>query len=501
MQAFIRRVRPRHLVLILVTMGSLGLFGWAATAGDQTIDPAEEKAGGETTVFEVGRNAFSFPAANIDEAGRTTFAIGNSFFRRNWVEAPSSTTARDGLGPHFLARSCGGCHVQDGRGAPPTALKNGLATEQPIALLFRLSVLGADGKPRPEPTYGHQFTVAAAQDVKAEGKVRIQYTELPGRFADGTAYGLRKPRYSFSQLGYGPMDKKTLVSPRIAPQMIGMGLLEAIDEQDITRNAEAQAAAGNGIKGMPNRVFDVYANRTVIGRFGWKGNVGTVAHQTASAFNGDIGITSEHFPQEECMPRQSDCAAAPRGNSAILATSAPAASAATSARAGTAPKGTPVEIDNATLEKVIAYTATLAVPARRNFNDVDVRRGQALFAQAQCAVCHRPSYTTGASRFPALARQKIFPYTDLLLHDMGPGLADGRPDELASGQQWRTPPLWGIGLVPDVNDHSFLLHDGRARNVLEAILWHGGEAEAARQQVLKMKRAEREALVKFVNSL
>jgi CxxC motif-containing protein (DUF1111 family) len=130
-----------------------------------------------------------------------------------------------------------------------------------------------------------------------------------------------------------------------------------------------------------------------------------------------------------------------------------------------------------------------------------VRRGQALFAQAQCAVCHKPSYTTGESRFPALAKQKIFPYTDLLLHDMGPGLADGRPDELANGQQWRTPPLWGIGLVPDVNDHSFLLHDGRARNTLEAILWHGGEAEAARQQVLKMKRADRDALVKFVNSL
>ncbi|APW39145.1 thiol oxidoreductase [Rhodoferax koreense] len=474
---------------------------WLAWAAASTIDAAEEKAGGDTTVFEVGRNAFSFPVANLDEAGRTTFAIGNSFFRRNWVEAPSSTTARDGLGPHFLARSCGGCHVQDGRGAPPNTFRNGLATEQPIALLFRLSVMGADGKPQPEPTYGHQFTVAAAQGVKAEGKVRIQYTEVPGKFADGTRYSLRRPAYSFTSLGYGPMAPKTLVSPRIAPQMIGMGLLEAITEQDIVQNARDQAARSDAIRGMPNRVFDVYANREVIGRFGWKANAGSVAHQTASAFNGDIGITSAHFPLEECMPRQTDCAVAPRGTSAVLAAPAAVASAATAERAGTAPKGTSVEIDDATLEKVIAYTATLAVPARRNFDGVDVRRGQALFNQAQCAVCHRPSYTTGESPFPSLSRQKIYPYTDLLLHDMGSGLADGRPDELANGRQWRTPPLWGIGLVPDVNDHSFLLHDGRARNTLEAILWHGGEAEASRQQVLKMKREERDALVKFVNSL
>ena len=139
-------------------------------------------------------------------------------------------------------------------------------------------------------------------------------------------------------------------------------------------------------------------------------------------------------------------------------------------------------------------------------NTIEVRRGQALFHQAQCAVCHRPGYLTGEPVFPALAspavvKQKIYPYTDLLLHDMGPGLADNRPDFAATGQQWKTPPLWGIGLIPDVNSHSFLLHDGRARNVMEAILWHGGEAEASRQQVLNMGRGERKALVKFVESL
>ncbi len=491
------RVGPRWSVLVLASALAAAVGGtWLAHAGSDSPPEAaaEEKPGGDTTVFEVGLNAFSFPAANSDEAARTEFVIGNSFFRRNWVEAPSSTKARDGLGPHFIARACAGCHVQDGRGAPhnPEALRNGLVTQQPIALLFRLSVMGPDGTPINEPTYGEQFANSATQGVKPEGKVRIKYTEVPGKFADGTPYSLRQPAYSFTNLGYGPMAKGTMVSPRIAPQVIGMGLLEAIPEAEIRRNAADQAKRSDAIRGMANEVFDVYANRTVIGRFGWKANVGSVAHQSAGAFHGDMGITSEHFPHEDCTPKQTDCLAAPRGTSGQRV-------AATEGSAGKMVE--PVEIDNETLKKVIAYTATLAVPARRNYNDVDVRRGQALFAQAQCAVCHRPGYTTGDSPFPALRNQKITPYTDLLVHDMGVGLADNRPDGKANGRQWRTPPLWGIGLIQDVNDHTFLLHDGRARNTMEAILWHGGEAEASRKEVLQMSKADRDALVKFVNSL
>jgi CxxC motif-containing protein (DUF1111 family) len=475
----------RLCLLLLAGAGAAWLALAATAASPAASDPAEEKPGGDTTVFEAGRNAFSFPAANLDEAGRTTFAIGNSFFRRNWVEAPSSTTARDGLGPHFIARSCGGCHIQDGRGAPHTLGKR-LADEQPIALLFRLSVLDADGKPIHEPTYGEQFTIFAAQGVKPEGKAHVRYTEINGRFADGQPWQLRKPVYSFSRLGYGPMHPKTMVSPRIAPQLIGVGLLDAIDEADILANVRAQSQRADAIKGMVNRVRDPFQGE-VIGRFGWKANTGSLAHQTAAAFNGDIGITSEQFPHEDCTSKQKDCAAAPRGKGGPASPGAPAESA--------------VEIDNATLNQVIRYQATLAVPARRGFDQMDVRRGQALFHQAQCSACHTPSYVTGKSYSPALSGQKIYPYTDLLLHDMGAGLADGRPDGLANGRQWRTPPLWGIGLIPDVNDHRFLLHDGRARNTMEAILWHGGEAEASRQQVLKMKRDERDALVKFINSL
>jgi CxxC motif-containing protein (DUF1111 family) len=443
-------------------------------------DPLGEKVGGDTTVFATGRNAFSFPAANLTDEERTRFVIGNSFFKRNWVEAPASTKARDGLGPHFIARSCGGCHVNDGRGAPPEK-----PDEQPVGLLLRLSIpgVGAHGGVVPEPTYGDQFNNFAVQNVKPEGKVAITHSEIKGAFADGTVYTLQLPHYAFRDLGYGPMRKDVLASPRVAPQIIGVGLLEAIPEAEILRNASEQAAATGPIKGAINRVWDAPSGQMMLGRFGWKANVATIAHQTAGAFNGDIGITSSVFPNEGCTAAQADCLAAPRGAQ------------------GKAP-----EIDDKTYGDVVFYQATLAPPARRAPNDPQVLRGQKLFADAQCTACHRPSYLTTASPNPqfsskALNGQRIHPYTDLLLHDLGDALADGRPDGQANGRQWKTPPLWGVGLIQDVNSHTRLMHDGRARGVLEAVLWHGGEAEASRNQVLKMNPAERDALVKFVESL
>lgn len=460
------------------TLGFLAVYCASAHAAP-TNDPLGEKVGGETTVFATGRNAFSFPAANLSDEERTRFVIGNSFFKRNWVEAPASTKARDGLGPHFIARSCGGCHVNDGRGAPPQG------ADQAVGLLIRLSVpgVGAQGGVVPEPTYGDQFNNAAVQNVKPEGKVDITYSELRGRFADGAAYVLRQPRYSFRDLGYGPMASNVLVSPRIAPQIIGVGLLEAIDAAELQANVQQQAKAGGPIKGVINQVWDAPSGQMMPGRFGWKANVATIAHQTVGAFNGDIGITSSVFPNEDCTAAQKDCLAAPRGAQ------------------GKAP-----EIDDKTYGDVVFYQATLAPPARRTPHNPQILRGQKLFADAQCATCHRPSYVTTASPNPqfsskSLNGQRIYPYTDLLLHDMGDALADGRPDGQANGRQWKTPPLWGIGLIRDVNNHNRLLHDGRARGVLEAVLWHGGEAEASRNKVLKMKQPERDALVKFVESL
>ena len=474
------------------TWAGMGALGFAALAGPETIAragefEAEEKTGGETTVFATGRNAFSFPAANLSDPERTRFVIGNSFFKRNWVQAPASTKARDGLGPHFIARSCAACHMQDGRGAPPD-FRKGLS-DPPVALLMRLSIAGTDavGGPLPEPVYGDQFQNFAVRGVTSEGQISLRYEPVPGRFADGTRYTLQRPVYGFPQLHYGPMAKGTMTSPRIAPQVIGVGLLEAIPESEILRNASDQAAAGGPVRGMANRVFDAPSKQMLVGRFGWKANVATLAHQTAAAFIGDIGITSSVFPEETCTARQVDCKKAPRGA-----------------------EGRGHEIDDKTLADVVFYQATVAPPARRNPNDAQVRVGQALFAQAQCTACHRPTYTTAGAMFPpltprvtspALFGQTIHPYTDLLLHDMGEGLADGRPDFLANGRQWRTPPLWGIGLIPDVNGHQRLLHDGRARGVMEAILWHDGEARQSRDAVLQFNAAERAALVKFVESL
>ena len=477
----VRASRSRSVVkAVLLAMTCVALAG-AGAVGDS--GRPEQKPGGDTTVFADGRNAFSFPAANLNDGERTRFAIGNSFFRRNWVEAPSSTGARDGLGPHFIARSCGGCHFQDGRGSPPQMVDG--VHDQPVGLLIRLSVPGSSsrGGPKPEPSYGDQFNNFAIRGVKPEGKVVITHQTLAGSFSDGTRYELLKPLYGFSDLGYGAMSPDVMISPRVAPQLIGVGLLEAIPDAEILRNAQEQAASGGPVHGKPNIVWDAPTEKMRIGRFGWKANVATLAHQTAGAFLGDMGITSSIFPDEACMPVQQDCREAASGG-----------------------KGGSGEIDDALFSDVVFYQATLAPPARPGADDQRVQQGKQLFEQANCAACHRPSYVTAEGPIArhtsaALSGQRIWPYTDLLLHDMGEALADGRADFEANGRQWKTPPLWGIGMIPAVNGHQQLLHDGRARGVIEAILWHGGEAEDSKARVLRMSIDEREALVRFVESL
>lgn len=476
-----------RIAVLGVALASAGLVAAARLETTAPYEPGEEFAGGETTVGDEGVNAFSHPAANLSIDRQSAFFIGNSFFKKNWVEAPASTTGRDGLGPHFIARACASCHTLDGRGAPPR-VENAQNVEAPVGLLMRLSVPGDGGRAGAvgEPSYGGQLNNAAVAGVHAEARVEIRYDAVPGRFADGTEFVLRKPVYGFDALAYGAMDSAVMVSPRIAPQVIGLGLLEAIPEESLLAIAQRQARQGEGISGRPNRVWDQFRHAWVIGRFGWKANVGSVAHQTASAFNGDMGITSTRFPREECTPAQTDCL------------ERLAREAAWRAQRGE----TSVDIDERALARTIFYTTTLAVPARRDVRDPQVLRGKQLFHEAQCASCHVPRHLTGQlEAFPELSGQTIFPYTDLLLHDMGAGLADGRPDFAANGQEWRTPPLWGIGLIPAVNGHEFLLHDGRARNIMEAILWHGGEAEQSKGRVLNMPEADRKALVRFVRSL
>ena len=429
-----------------------------------------ELLGGETTAFSQGRNAFELSARNLNNEERRTFEVGDSFFNQNWVTAPASTEARDGLGPTFNAQSCSSCHSHDGRAKPPDH------DDDPTrGLLLRLSVPGPDG-PVEEPTYGGQLQDRAINGVPPEGRISIRYETITGEYADGATYTLRKPTYTIMEPAFGPLHPDVMTSPRIAPATIGMGLLEAIPEEDVLALADPEDADGDGISGRPNMVWDDEQGRQVLGRFGWKASQPTVERQSAGAFHGDIGITSRHFPDENCPPAQSACLEAPNG-------------------------GSP-EVPDERLGKVTFYVQTLAVPAMRNVDDPQVREGARLFMEAGCGACHTPRHET-AEDYPIrpLRGQVFFPYTDLLLHDMGEGLADNRPDGDASGSEWRTPPLWGIGLVETVNGHTMFLHDGRARSIKEAVLWHDGEARQSRDYFIGLSSEERESVIRFLRSL
>ncbi|ELK8309574.1 TPA: c-type cytochrome [Vibrio vulnificus] len=438
------------------------------------------KSGGDTSVKKEGPNAFSLPAANLPMSKRLDFSVGNSFFRNPWVSAPASTDARDGLGPLFNTNGCQNCHIKDGRGHPPEK-----GDSHAVSMLVRLSIpaLTAEQKKAmitsgviPEPTYGGQLQDFALQDQKPEGQISIRYSDVPVTFSDGTTVVLRKPTVEIRDLAYGEMHPQTLLSARVAPPMIGLGLLESIAEETLLQWADEDDLNQDGISGKLNKVWDVQTQSLAIGRFGWKAGQPTLMQQNAAAFNGDLGLTSHLFPQENCTDRQDLCRKLPNG-------------------------GSPEVSDNI-LDFVELYSQHLAVPIRRNVNDPQVKLGETLFVQSGCESCHKQTVKTAKREaLPALSEQTIHPYTDLLLHDMGPGLADNRPEYLANGQEWRTPPLWGIGYTQEVNDHTYFLHDGRARNLMEAVLWHGGEAEATKQNVLKMSAKERDALIAFLNSL
>lgn len=459
----------------------LFMFGVVACA-DETSTPStnfeqgEEAPGGETTNrFLLGGNAYIKQSANLDDDNEAAFFTGNSFFNQAWIQSPASTTTRDGLGPLFNARSCSGCHFKDGRGRPstdPSKPHNGF--------LVRLSIpgQGEHGGPVPEPTYGGQLQDHAIQNVLPEGKVWIQYTTIKGQYDDGTQYTLSQPIYHFKQLRDGPLEQDAMFSPRVAPAMIGLGLLEAIDAQRLKELADPNDANGDGISGKINMVWDIEGNTMRPGRFGWKAEQPSVRQQVAGAFWGDIGITSTLFPNLPCSPVQIDCQQSKHGSS-----------------------DDEPEILPHLLDRVVIYSQTLAPPIRVNANTQKVLQGKALFHETGCATCHTPNHKTGDHTIPALANQTIWPYTDLLLHDMGEGLADNRPVYTATGREWRTPPLWGLSHLKAVNGHMQLMHDGRANGVEEAILWHGGEASRAIQNFKALPVSKREKLITFVESL
>lgn len=445
----------------------------ACSRAPDTSQLLDANSGGATTVHETNRNAFSQPAANLDVKRRGEFFIGNAFFNSPWVMAPASAGARDGLGPLFNARSCDACHNNDGRGKPPA--KPG---ERPIALViqFATPTPGDNNEPRNDPRYGGNLNPFAIGGVPAEGTVRIEHTEIKGQFADGEPYTLLAPKYVFEELAYGELAHDTLFSPRVAPAVFGAGLLEIVPEAQILELSDPDDKNGDGISGRPNRVWNHLTKQLVLGRFGWKLNQPDIAHQTAGAFSNEIGMSTSLRPEQICTEVQPECRTAPTG-------------------------GAP-EISDEIFNHIVHYQQTLGVPARRHLDQPAVKQGARLFVEAGCAACHRPTFVTGESpEQPALGRQTIHAFTDLLLHDLGPGLADGRGDFEATGTEWRTTPLWGLGLQQKVNGHTRLLHDGRARDVSEAILWHGGEGERAQQAFVKMSRSERAALLAFIDSL
>lgn len=451
-------------------------------------EPFEDKPAGAATVrTRMNADAFSQFSANMPFAHEMDFKLGNALFRKTWVASPASTLASDGLGPVYNARACQDCHLKDGRGHPPEGPEDGR-----VSMFLRLSVPGGTTPAEiaewlatsPEPTYGSQLQDFAAPGHSAEGRMEISWTEHPVTLADGAVVSLRAPVYSVSDLGHGALHPDTMLSPRVAPQMIGLGLLEAIPAADILALADPDDADGDGISGRAQIVPSVEFGVPMLGRFGLKAGAPTVKEQSAGAFSGDMGLSNPLHPDPwgDCTVAQAECRAAPHGQEAGL-------------RDG-------LEVDAASLDLVTFYSCNLGVPARRGLDDPSVLRGKEVFHSLGCASCHTPKHVTHRLEGrPEQSFQLIWPYTDLLLHDMGEGLADNRPEGRATGREWKTPPLWGIGMTKAVSGHTQFLHDGRARSLLEAILWHGGEAQAARDGVVTLPADDRAALIAFLESL
>jgi len=478
------RVRGRHTASALAAaVAALGA-SWLVAATVDGLPPAALSAGPVFTTAEAGPGSYLVPIATLSKEQAESFAAGREQFNEAWVVAPDPSGVW-GLGPTFNEDRCVTCHEHNGRARAP------LDREQASrGMLVRLSIPGraGDGGPLPHPAYGDQLQNRGVEGrVPPEGQALFTYAEREVRFADGETVRLRVPQVSYVQLAFGEFGKDVLTSPRVAPAMVGLGLLEAVPDETLLEIAKRQEA--QGVSGRPNRVWDMETEQTVIGRFGWKANQPNIRQQVAAAFHGDIGATTYMFPEENCPSVQSACLELPSASKC-------------GGQGGCTGNMFRPEVIPSRLTNITLYLQALAVPARRDTQDPVVQRGEALFAEAKCSVCHVPELKTGPKpALAAAANLTIRPYTDLLLHDMGEALADNRPDFEADGREWRTPALWGIGLSKTVNGHTDLLHDGRARNITEAILWHGGEAEASREAFRIMSKAERDALVRFVQSL
>lgn len=462
----------------------------AALLGDGSAAPA-----GQATTALSPFPSSDRPAPNLPLDEKPRFYAGRALAHQPWVKAPTTTTARDGLGPLYNARACLNCHPNGGKGQAPAAANDAL-----VRGLVRLSIPGTE--PRlgavPEPVYGLQLQTRSTalnhqlrdrphptagdtpvNAVPPEASVHLHWQTRNFDYPDGQQVRLRRPQLRLSHLGYGPLHHDARFSLRVAPPLHGAGLVELIADSDIAALEDPGDRDGDGISGKRNRVWDPRTDRPAPGRFGYKANRASLESAVAGAFADDLGISNRLFPHQPCSAAQLGCARQPHG-----------------AHLGQ------VELPDNLLALVVDYVRNLGVPARRGASLPAVQAGGRLFAQAGCARCHQPRFKTAKSTtHPHLGEQVIWPYCDFLLHDMGPELADQRPDYGASGSEWRTTPLWGAGLAQKISGESSYLHDGRALTLEEAILWHGGEAQHSRDRFVSWPRKKRAQLLSFVASL
>ncbi len=453
---------------------------------------SEWRPGGLTTVMPVKHIRFDLPAANLPMHLKTQFHAGKALAQQPWIKAPTITTSRDGLGPLYNARTCLACHVKGGKGSMPSDANTPL-----FSSLIRLSKAG-DHKIQgvmAHPVYGDQIQTQSTslahqlrhlptaksleQDVKPEAYVYIKWGHKTFTYPDQHQVNLRTPVLELRNLNYGPIGTDTLLSIRVAPSIHGMGLIDLIPQAHITNLADELDADKNGISGRVNHVWDITKQASVPGRYGLKANKPTLAMTVAGAFANDLGISNPLFPMQPCTNSQTKCQQAASGND----------------KEG-------FELTQQQLGLVIDFNRNLAPVKARNLTDSEVLKGRELFYQTGCQNCHQPNFKTAKSTLaPHLSAQTIWPYSDFLLHDLGTDLADHRPDFEANGQEWRTAPLWGVGLQEKVNGSKALLHDGRAQSIEEAILWHGGEALKAKNTFIHLNKSERENLSLFVNAI
>jgi CxxC motif-containing protein (DUF1111 family) len=413
----------------------------------------------QTRLSGTAADAFGQPMAPINSAVLAKFNYGLGLFRHERTPVRRADGTMSGVGPLHNARSCVACHTRDGRGAPPDA-----GAWPAVSMVFGL--VGTRG---PDPVYGAQIQDQAIEGVAPEGRPVVSWTEHDQTLADGTLVRLRRPDWRIEALGYGPLGSATQIDARVAPQLVGLGLLEAVADATILALADPEDRDGNGISGVAPLVQGTGSDR--LGRFGWRGGTASLEAQSAKAAHLDMGLSVPDFTQAggDCSAAQPDCLAHAQRDRLDLSAN--------------------------DIFLLAFYVAHLGVPDRRDSDTPMVQHGAVLFDRIGCTGCHLPRLRTGGTAAPEFAERDIAPYTDLLLHDMGPDLAG------PGSSEWRTPPLWGIGLTQTVSGHTLLLHDGRARGFTEAIMWHGGEAEAARDGFAGLTAADRAALIGFLESL